>query len=146
MLLFKCVNILKTSLLLKSLNIDCVAVTCAEEEGEGRISCIVCWSGKMESMVEYITDDTFIITAEYSEALLAASLSFINGVKVSGVLIANEDNTPSEIINFFSKIMLDDTPSVFWCRASYEDVCTNLKLLSMREGTENYLVMQNVSP
>ncbi len=95
---------------------------------------------------EYITDDTFIITAEYSEALLAASLSFINGVKVSGVLIANEDNTPSEIISFLSKIMLDDTPSVFWCRVSYEDVCTNLKLSSMREGTDNYLVMQNVSP
>ncbi len=33
MLLFKCVNILKTSLLLKPLNIDCVAVTCAEEGG-----------------------------------------------------------------------------------------------------------------
>ncbi|EBM3803595.1 hypothetical protein DPP11_26125 [Salmonella enterica subsp. enterica] len=100
----------------------------------------------MESMVEYITDDTFIITAEYREALLAASLSFINGVKVSGVLIANEDNTPSEIINFCNKTMPDDRPSVFWCRASYEDVCTNLKLLSMREGTDNYLVMQNVSP
>ncbi len=109
--------------------------------GTGKLYCLLEWENG-----EYITDDTFIITAEYSEALLAASLSFINGVKVSGVLIANEDNTPSEIISFLSKIMLDDTPSVFWCRVSYEDVCTNLKLSSMREGTDNYLVMQNVSP
>ncbi|HCM1964628.1 TPA: hypothetical protein N3A49_004133 [Salmonella enterica subsp. salamae serovar 56:l,v:z39] len=100
----------------------------------------------MESMFEYITDDTFIIIAEYREALLAASFSFINGVKISGVLIANEDNIPSEIINFCSKTIPDDRLSVLLCRASYEDICTNLKLLSMREGTDNYLVMQSVSP
>ncbi|ECA5251387.1 hypothetical protein ELS07_23135 [Salmonella enterica subsp. enterica serovar Lomalinda] len=145
MLRFKCINTDKISHLLKSLNINYFVAVCSEEWGEGRVGYIVCWSGKMENMVEYITDDTFVITPEYSEALLAASLSLVNGVKVSGILIANEDNIPSEIINFCSKTIPDDRLSVLLCRASYEDICTNLKLLSMREDSENCFVIQNVS-
>lgn len=107
MLLFKCVNAMKISYLLNLLNIK-YSVMCSGEEENQYVNKIICWAGNMEEVVEYLTDDAFIITPECSEALLAASLAFVNGVKISGILITDKGKLSSRVINFCTKAMSDE--------------------------------------
>ncbi|HGA5440709.1 TPA: DRTGG domain-containing protein [Salmonella enterica subsp. enterica serovar Eastbourne] len=144
MLLFKCMDVMKIPCLLKLLNIN-HSVVCSGEGENQDINKIICWAGNMEEMVEYLTDDTLIITPDCSAVLLAASLAFINGVKIGGILITDEGKLSSGVANFCTRVMSDEKLPVLFCNSGYEDVCIKLKLLSVHEDSENYLVIQNSS-
>ncbi|EBT5478311.1 hypothetical protein CLO54_21410 [Salmonella enterica] len=142
MLLFKCMDVMKISCLLNLLNIT-YSVMCSGEGKNQYINKIICWAGNMEEVVEYLTDDAFIITPECSEALLAASLAFVNGVKIGGILITDEGKLSSRVINFCTKAMSDEKLPVLFCNSGYEDVCIKLKLLSVHEDSGSHFVIQN---
>ncbi|EAV2219226.1 hypothetical protein AABH04_004591 [Salmonella enterica] len=142
MLLFKCKNKIKISHLLTLSNIN-YSVMCSGEGIHQEISNIICWVGNMEDVVEYLTNYTFIITSECSEALLAASVVFANGINIDGVLITNEGDLSSRNINFCTKLMCDEKLLVLFCNTSYEEVCIKLNQISVYEESENSFVIQN---
>ncbi|EAA2100032.1 TPA: hypothetical protein N3D26_004668 [Salmonella enterica subsp. enterica serovar Bredeney] len=139
MLSVKCLGVMNIPCLLNLLNINYSVVSSGEEENQ-YIHNIICWAGNMEEVVEHLTDDTFIITPECSEALLAASLAFVNGVKIGGILITDEGKLSSRVISFCTKAMSDEKLPVLFCNSGYEDVCTRLKTLSYYAEGKKYFI------